>query len=151
MAHPIEGLMSTTLENIKKMVDVDTIIGNPITTPSGVTIIPVSKLSYGFASGGSDFGKQQKDLFGGGSGAGISVIPQAFLVVNGTDVKLLQISANSSAADKAVNMIPEVIKIRWYENEKFILSVLVYAAACVDRIIFYAVSIAGGVRCGYLR
>ena len=109
MAHPIEGLMSTTLENIKKMVDVDTIIGNPITTPSGVTIIPVSKLSYGFASGGSDFGKQQKDLFGGGSGAGISVIPQAFLVVNGTDVKLLQISANSSAADKAVNMIPEVI------------------------------------------
>ena len=109
MAHPIEGLMSTTLENIKKMVDVDTIIGNPITTPSGVTIIPVSKLSYGFASGGSDFGKQQKDLFGGGSGAGISVIPQAFLVVNGTDVKLLQISATTSAADKAVNMIPEVI------------------------------------------
>ena len=109
MAHPIEGLMSTTLENIKKMVDVDTIIGNPITTPSGVTIIPVSKLSYGFASGGSDFGKQQKELFGGGSGAGISVIPQAFLVVNGTDVKLLQISTSSNTADKAVNMIPEII------------------------------------------
>lgn len=111
MAHPIEGLMSTTLENIKKMVDVDTIIGNPITTESGVTIIPVSKLSYGFASGGSDFGKQQKDLFGGGSGAGISVIPQAFLVINGSDVKLLQLSTSNNTADKAVNMIPEVIEM----------------------------------------
>ena len=111
MAHPIEGLMATTLENIKKMVDVDTIIGNPITTESGVTIIPVSKLSYGFASGGSDFGKQQKDLFGGGSGAGISVIPQAFLVINGQDVKLLQLSPNNSTADKAVNMIPEVLEM----------------------------------------
>lgn len=110
MAHPIEGLMATTLENIKKMVDVDTIIGNPITTESGVTIIPVSKLSYGFASGGSDFGKQQKDLFGGGSGAGISVIPQAFLVINGQDVKLLQLSPNNSTADKAVNMIPEILE-----------------------------------------
>lgn len=111
MAHPIEGLMSTTLENIKKMVDVDTIIGNPITTPNSVTIIPVSKLSYGFASGGSDFGKQQKDLFGGGSGAGISVIPQAFLVINGNDVKLLQMSENKSTADKAVNMIPEILEM----------------------------------------
>ena len=109
MAHPIEGLMATTLENIKKMVDVDTIIGNPITTESGVTIIPVSKLSYGFASGGSDFGKQQKDLFGGGSGAGISVIPQAFLVINGQEVKLLQLSPNDTAADKAVNMIPDIL------------------------------------------
>ncbi len=111
MAHPIEGLMSTTLENIKKMVDVDTIIGNPITTPNGVTIIPVSKLSYGFASGGSDFGKQTKDLFGGGSGAGISVIPQAFLVINGTDVKLLQMSTSNNTADKAVNMIPEILEM----------------------------------------
>ncbi len=111
MAHPIEGLMSTTLENIKKMVDVDTIIGNPISTESGVTIIPVSKLSYGFASGGSDFGKQPKDLFGGGSGAGISVIPQAFLVINGQDVKLLQMSTSSNTADKAVNMIPEVLEM----------------------------------------
>ncbi len=111
MAHPIEGLMSTTLENIKKMVDVDTIIGNPITTPNGVTIIPVSKLSYGFASGGSDFGKQTKDLFGGGSGAGISVIPQAFLVINGSDVKLLQMSTSNNTADKAVNMIPEILEM----------------------------------------
>ncbi len=110
MAHAIEGLMSTTLENIKKMVDVDTIIGNPISTESGVTIIPVSKLSYGFASGGSDFGKQAKDLFGGGSGAGISVIPQAFLVINGQDVKLLQMSTSNNTADKAVNMIPEVLE-----------------------------------------
>ncbi len=111
MAHPIEGLMATTLENIKKMVDVDTIIGNPITTQNGVTIIPVSKLSYGFASGGSDFGKQTKDLFGGGSGAGISVIPQAFLVINGNDVKLLQMSTSNNTADKAVNMIPEILEM----------------------------------------
>jgi sporulation protein YtfJ len=110
MAHPIEGLMATTLEQIKKMVDVDTIIGQPVTTEGGVTIIPVSKLSYGFASGGSDFGKQSKDLFGGGSGAGISIVPQAFLVVNGSDVKLLQMSTSNNTADKAVNLIPEVLE-----------------------------------------
>ena len=109
--HPINGLMDTTMENIKQMVDVNTIIGDPITSPDGTIIIPVSKVSYGFASGGSDFGKQQKDLFGGGSGAGISVIPQAFLVINGQDVKLLQLSPNNSTADKAVNMIPEVLEM----------------------------------------
>ncbi len=111
MSHPIEGLMSTTLEKIKNMVDVDAIIGKPVTTEGGVVIIPVSKLSYGFASGGSDFAsKQPKDLFGGGSGAGISIIPQAFLVINGSDVKLLQMSTSKNTADKAVNLIPDIIE-----------------------------------------
>ena len=108
--NPLNDLMSTTLEKVREMADTNTIVGEPIVTPDGVTLIPVSKISFGFGSGGGSYGKNpNQDKFGGGSGAGISVIPQAFLVVNGTDVKLLQISTSTSAADKAVNMIPEVI------------------------------------------
>ncbi|MCI7084590.1 sporulation protein YtfJ, partial [bacterium] len=70
--HPINGLMQTTMQKIKEMVDVNTIVGDPITSPDGTIIIPVSKVSYGFASGGSDFPtkKENKECFGGGSGAG---------------------------------------------------------------------------------
>lgn len=83
--HPIEGLMDVTLEKIKSMVDSNTIIGNPINMPDGTLILPVSKVSFGFASGGSDFpSKTSKQLFGGGGGAGVSISPIAFLVVRAT-------------------------------------------------------------------
>ena len=85
--HPIRGLMDTTLEKIRTMVDSNTIIGTPIHTADGTMIIPVSRMSFGFASGGSDFpSKTNKDLFGGGGGAGVSVTPVAFLVVKDGNV-----------------------------------------------------------------
>lgn len=108
--HPIQGLMGTTMQKIREMVDVNTIIGDPITTPDGTVIIPVSKVSFGFASGGSDIpSKQPKEIFGGASGAGISIQPLAFLVVSGGSVKLLQMSTSSNTADKVVNIVPEVM------------------------------------------
>lgn len=108
--HPIQGMMSTAMQKIREMVDVNTIIGDPITTPNGTTIIPVSKVSFGFASGGSDIpSKNPKDIFGGGSGAGISINPLAFLVVSNDGVKLLQLSDSDNTANKMVDLVPEVI------------------------------------------
>ncbi len=108
--HPIEGLIGASLEKIKQMVDVETIIGDPITTADGITIIPVSKVSFGFASGGSDISsKSAKDLFGGGSGAGVTISPIAFIVIANGDVKLLQMSMNANSSNAVVNMIPDVI------------------------------------------
>ncbi|MEG0614504.1 MAG: GerW family sporulation protein [Oscillospiraceae bacterium] len=107
--HPILGLMGTTMEKIRELVDVDTIIGDPIVLKDGITIIPVSKVSFGFAAGGSDLPtKVSPDLFGGGSGAGVSINPLAFIVVSNGEVKLLQMSANSSTPNAIVNLVPEV-------------------------------------------
>lgn len=113
--HPIQGIMSTALQNIKEMVDVNTIVGNPVTTPDGTVIIPVSKVAFGFCAGGTEFGspvvKEEglKSNFGGGSGAGVTITPVAFLVVNGTNVRMLSMSSASTAADKIVDMIPEIL------------------------------------------
>ncbi|NMA79488.1 MAG: sporulation protein YtfJ [Clostridiales bacterium] len=108
--HPIKGLMDTTMKNIRSMVDVDTIIGDPINLPDGTIIIPISKVSFGFASGGSDLPtKTPKNLFGGGSGAGVSIQPLAFLVVSDGDVKLMQMTVNSNTASGVINLVPEVI------------------------------------------
>lgn len=109
--HPIQGMMGTTMEKIKEMIDVNTVIGNPITTPDGTVIIPISKVGFGFAAGGSDFAsKQPKDLFGGGSGAGVSIQPLAFLVVSNGEVKILQMHDSDNTADRMVNIVPEVIQ-----------------------------------------
>lgn len=108
---PIEGLMDTTLEKIRQMVDVNTVIGTPITTPDGTTIIPVSKVVYGFASGGSEFGSKKADnktLFGGGTGAGVTINPIAFISISNGDVKLLNIADYQNSQDRAVGMIPEM-------------------------------------------
>ncbi|MCX7658504.1 MAG: GerW family sporulation protein [Oscillospiraceae bacterium] len=120
MEHPIEGLIKTTMEKIREMVDVDTIIGDPITISDGVVIVPVSKVSFGFASGGSDLpAKTAKDLFGGGGGAGISIQPVAFLVVSNGDVKLLQMSMNANTPNAIINMVPEMFdKISSLFNKK---------------------------------
>ncbi len=108
--HPINSLMDTTLKKIKDMIDVNTIIGDPITTPDGTTIIPVSKVSYGFASGGSDLPtkKESKDCFGGGSGAGVTINPIGFLTVHKGDIKLIPIEKYDGAMDRVVGMIPDV-------------------------------------------
>lgn len=110
MEHPINSLMDTTLKKIKEMVDVNTIIGDPITTPDGTTIIPVSKVSYGFASGGSDLPtkRDSKDCFGGGSGAGVTINPIGFLTICKGDIKLIPIEKYDGALDRVVGMIPDV-------------------------------------------
>ena len=108
--HPIQGMMDTSMEKIRQMVDVNTIIGDPIACPDGTTIIPVSKVSFGFAAGGSDWpSKQPKEIFGGASGAGISIQPLAFLVVSNGEVKILRMEGGASAADNIVEAIPNVI------------------------------------------
>lgn len=108
--HPINSLMDTTMKKIKEMIDVNTIIGDPITTPDGTTIIPVSKVSYGFASGGSDLPtkKDNKDCFGGGSGAGVTINPVAFLSVSKGNVKLIPIEKYDGAVDRIVGMMPDM-------------------------------------------
>jgi sporulation protein YtfJ len=110
---PIVDMMSVTLQKIKEMVDVNTIIGQAITAPDGTTIIPVSKLCFGFASGGSDFnGKSAsgEQNFGGGSGAGINIIPVAFLVVSNGNVKLLPVSPPAgNTVDRIVERVPEMV------------------------------------------
>ena len=78
---PLNDLMDTTMDKIREMVDSNTIIGEPITTPDGVTVIPVSRVSFGFGAGGGDYGKTEATRFGGGAGAGVKVDPVAFLVV----------------------------------------------------------------------
>ncbi|MPM54677.1 putative spore protein YtfJ [bioreactor metagenome] len=112
--HPFSEIMTTMLSKIKEMVDVNTIIGEPIVTDSGVTIIPVSKVSFGFASGGSDFTKpssqaDMKSILGVGSGAGISINPIAFLVVNGQDVRLIPVSVKADTVDKLIDALPIAI------------------------------------------
>ena len=112
--HPIGDLMSTTMEKLREMVDVNTIVGQPIQV-EGVTLIPISKVSMGFGSGGSDFTtKSQKEgggrSFGGGSGAGINVMPVAFLIVKADSVRLLPVAPPAgSTVDRVVEMVPDVI------------------------------------------
>jgi len=108
--HPIKGLMDVTLEKIKSLVDVNTIIGDPVKVEPGITLIPISKVSFGFASGGSDFPTKVPDKgFGGGSGAGVSINAIAFIVIKDNDVRIIHINESSNSVDKAINMVPEVI------------------------------------------
>jgi len=110
--HTLGDIMSVTMEKLRNMVDVNTIVGTPINTQDGITLIPISKVSFGFASGGSDFGGKQdaQVLFGGGSGAGVSIVPVAFLVVSDGNVKLLPMAtAPNTTVDRIVEMVPEVM------------------------------------------
>ena len=103
------GILSTTIEKVRDLVDVSTIIGEPINLPDGLTIIPVSKVTYGFASGGSDFpSKNNVELFGGAGGAGITINPVAFIVVNDGEVTIKHIMSNENAVERAVTMVPEM-------------------------------------------
>lgn len=108
--HPILDLMATTIEKVKQMVDGETVIGSPIKVSDDVSIIPVSKISMGFASGGSDLPtKNPKELFGGGGGAGVNVTPVAFLIVESGKVRLLQLARDGETIDRLVNMIPDAV------------------------------------------
>ncbi len=110
--HPVNDLLAGTIQKIKEMVDSNTVVGTQITMPDGTVVLPVSKITYGFASGGSDIGsKHQKELFGGGSGAGVSVTPVAFLVCkkNG-DVRILNVCTKANGTvDKVVDLMPDMV------------------------------------------
>lgn len=107
--NPINSIMSLTMDKVRELADSNTIIGNPITMQDGTTIIPVSRVTFGFASGGSDIGgKSAKNMFGGGSGAGVSMSPVAFLVIKDGNVRTIQL-ADGSIADRAIMMIPELM------------------------------------------
>lgn len=113
--HPIQGLMATVMQSIKSMVDVNTIVGEPVETADGTVIIPISKVSFGFAAGGSEFGhpiKPQKEeetsrMFGGGSGAGVSISPVAFLVVGEGNIRLIPMNSNSPI-ERLLDYFPDV-------------------------------------------
>lgn len=122
--HPIEGLMLTAMNSIKDMIDVNTIIGDPIQASNNIAVIPISKVSFGFAAGGSEFkgetvdeyNKRDKDEqiqyrlpFGGGAGAGVTVNPVAFLVIQGNVVKLLPVN-HSTSLDKLLDYIPDLFE-----------------------------------------
>ena len=105
------GILATAIEKIKDMVDCQTIVGDAIDAGDGIKVIPISKVTYGFASGGSDFPtKSSKDLFGGGGGAGVTIAPVAFLVINNGDVTVKYISEGiENSAERIIGMVPDVV------------------------------------------
>lgn len=115
--HPIQGLMSTAMENLKEMVDVNTIVGDPVETPDGSVILPISKVGFGFAAGGSEFDPEleakgeraEAELpFGGGAGGGVSITPIGFLVVGNGQVKMLSTEGPNQLVDKLFDMAPQM-------------------------------------------
>lgn len=122
--HPIQGLMKVAMENIKEMVDVNTIVGDPVETPDGTVIMPISKVGFGFAAGGSEFvtdeptgGTGRNDAmnakvslpFGGGSGGGVSITPIAFLVVGKNSVKIVPLDNQTHLLERLIDSAPQVV------------------------------------------
>lgn len=106
---PLSELMDTTMSKIHDMVDSNSIIGEPITTPDGVTLIPISRVSFGFGSGGSDYGKTVQK-FGGGSGAGVRIDPVAFLIVKDGITRMMPVAVPAVATvDRILELVPEVM------------------------------------------
>ena len=114
--HPIQGLMNAAMENLKEMVDVNTIIGDPVETPDGSVILTVSKVGFGFAAGGSEFiiekqgqSDATKQPFGGGSGGGVSITPIAFLIVGSSGVKTIHLDEGTHLIEKMIDLAPQVV------------------------------------------
>ncbi len=114
MSQKLPNMLENTISKIREMVDVNSVIGDPITTPDGVTIIPVSKVSVGFGGGGSDFVSKnlnkQENPFGGGVGGGVKVTPIAFLIIKDGNVRMMPVAAPANTtADRVVEMVPDVL------------------------------------------
>ena len=114
MSHNVPNMLENTIAKIREMVDVNSVIGNPITTPDGVTIIPVSKVSVGFGGGGSDFvsknSNRHENPFGGGAGGGVRITPIAFLVVKEGSVRMIPVATPANTtADRLVEMVPDTL------------------------------------------
>lgn len=121
MSQKLPNMLETTIQKIKEMVDVNSVIGQPIQTPDGVTIIPVSKVSVGFGGGGSDFtNKNGNEPFGGGAGGGVKVTPLCFLIVKDGNVRMMSVpEPANSTADRVVEMIPDTLeKLSSYLDSK---------------------------------
>ena len=115
----VEGLMGVSVDKIRGMVDADTVVGTPINLADGTTLIPVSKISYGFASGGSDLpSKSNAELFGGGAGAGINITPGAFISIKDGSLNILPITDKPAAADRVVSMVPEMVDKLFNKKKK---------------------------------
>ncbi len=107
----IQEIMGVSMDKIREMVDINTIIGEPISSPDGTIIIPVSKVSFGFVSGGSDLPTQAADKFAGGAGAGVTVKPQSFIVIKKDgDVKLLEMGEKASPIESVVDALPDLVE-----------------------------------------
>jgi len=111
--HPINNLMETAMQNIKNMVDVNTIVGEPVESKDGTIIIPISKVSFGFAAAGSDFGQKTEEIpnanFGGGSGGGATIKPVAFMVVGNEEIKLMPVEKNTTPTQDIIECIPTLL------------------------------------------
>lgn len=120
MSNSIEGILGVSMEKIREMVDVNTIVGDAITSPDGTTIIPVSKVSFGFASGGSDLPTQAAEKFAGGAGAGVTVKPVAFIVISRDgDVKLMELGGKASPMEGVIDALPGLIeKVKGFVGDK---------------------------------
>ena len=105
----IKSIIDVTMDKLRALVDADIVTGSPIEV-GGMTLIPVSRVSFGMASGGSDFPSKSGQLFGGGGGAGVTVVPIAFMVVNGDNVKMLPVYNEVTSLEKAITMAPEIIE-----------------------------------------
>ena len=118
--HPLNDLMRETMAKIREMVDTNTIVGQPITTPDGVTLIPISQVSFGFGSGGGDSGKTPPKDFGGGSAAGVKIDPVAFLVIKDGTTRVLPVAVPPvSTVDRIVEMVPDILdKAEKYFDKK---------------------------------
>lgn len=116
---PLSDLMGTTMSKIREMVDTNSIIGEPIVTPDGVTLIPISRVSFGFGSGGSDYGKTAQK-FGGGGGAGVKIDPVAFLVVKDGMTRVIPVAIPAvGTIDRVIDMVPEVMdRVENFINKK---------------------------------
>lgn len=114
MSKNIPNMLESTVEKIRQMVDVNSVIGDPITTPDGVTIIPVSKVSVGFGGGGSDFvsnnGNHPENPFGGGAGGGVKVTPICFLIIKEGNVRMMPVAVPANTtADRIVEQVPDLL------------------------------------------
>ena len=116
----LSDMMRTTMEKVREMVDTNTIVGQPITTPDGVTLIPISKVSFGFGSGGGDYGKAPKENFGGAAGAGVKIDPVAFLVIKDGSTRVLPVAVPpASTVDRIVDMAPDIMdKVEKFFDKK---------------------------------
>ena len=114
----IKELITSSLEQIRTIIDADTVVGRQIVTASGTTIIPISKVTYGFATGGDDFPTSGgKEMFGGCGGAGVTVTPVAFMLIQDGEVTIKHISGSDSAAEKMVNLVPDMFdKVSGFMN-----------------------------------
>ena len=115
--HPVSELMRSTIEKVHELVDTNAIVGQPITTPDGVTLIPISRVNFGFGSGGGDYGKVQPKGFGGGGGAGVKIDPVAFLTIKDGVTRVLPVAAPPvTTLDRIVEMAPDLMD----KAEKFL-------------------------------